>query len=122
MDDTYIWGESPEQVQKVLAELETRFHHLRLRINAKKTQIISSVEGDTQRFLIGGARVVPGGPASQKALLQAANTCQLLQIRTMISGTRPSGEAWDSWHVRTMRKARLALHHAKGERWSTHAS
>ena len=115
MDDTYIWGESPEQVQKVLAELETRF-------SPPATQNQRQKDPDHQQR----RRRYPAifnwrGPA-QKALLQAANTCQLLQIRTMISGTRPSGEAWDSWHVRTMRKARLALHHAKGERWSTHAS
>ena len=54
MDDTYVWGESSEYVQKVLADLEERLLAVGLRINAKKprsfpirktTPIVLSLEG-----------------------------------------------------------------------------
>ena len=51
MDDTYIWGESPEYVQKVLAELEVRLRAIGLMINAKKTQVISNTEDDPVRLV-----------------------------------------------------------------------
>ena len=188
MDDTYIWGESPEYVQKVLAALEIRLKAIGLMINAKKTQVISNTEDDLVRFTIGGKTVIPDGPKQimtilggpvtmsgdvapivaemqgrarrafhkhkkvlcsraplkerlnlhqtlvrgaalwgcpawpvNAALLQAANSTQLLQIRSMITGKCPPGEAWQDWHKRTMRKARALLHHHKFLRWSTHS-
>ena len=177
MDDTYIWGESPEYVQQVLAELEVKLRAIGLMINAKKTQVISNTEDDPVKFTIGGKTVTPDGPKQimtilggpvtmsgdvapivaemqgrarrafhkhrkvlcsraplkerlnlhqtlvrgaalwgcpawpvNAALLQAANSTQLLQVRSMITGKRPPGEAWQDWHKRTMRKARALLH------------
>ena len=34
------------------------------------------------------------------SLLQAANSTQLLQVRTMIAGKRPPGEPWCEWNIR----------------------
>ena len=188
MDDTYVWGESPEYVQQVLAELEVRLSAIGLKINAKKTQVISNLENDPRRFTIGGVTVKPDGPKDvmtilgapismagdisplvaemqgrarrsfhkhkkvlcssaplkdrlilhqtfvrssalwgcpawpvNASLLQAANSVQLLQVRTMIAGKRPPAEPWCDWNIRTMRKARALLHKHKQIRWSTHA-
>ena len=58
------------------------------------------------------------------SLLQAANSTQLLQVRTMIAGKRPPGGAMvrmEHPRIRTMRKARALLHKHKHVRWSTHA-
>ncbi|CAE7798805.1 YCF1, partial [Symbiodinium necroappetens] len=74
MDDTYVWGESPEYVQEVLKELEKRFLELGLRINAKKTQVISNIPDDTFRFVIGGVEVAPGGPDTVMTILGAPVT------------------------------------------------
>ena len=188
MDDTYVWGESPEYVQEVLRELERRFLELGLKINAKKTQVISTLPDDPFRFSIGGMQVAPEGPHSvmtilgapvtmtgaiapivaemqsrarkafhanrkllcsrapvkdrlklhqslvrsaalwgcpawppQLALLQAANSAQLLQARAMLCGGRTPTESWQDWHIRTMRKTRALLHQHKAQRWSTHS-
>ena len=188
MDDTYVWGESPEYVQEVLSELEKKFLELGLRINAKKTHVVSSIPDDPFRFVIGGVTVAPDGPHSimtilgapvtlsgviaplvaemqsrarcafqanrkllcsrapiadrlkmhqtlvrsaalwgcpawppQNALLQAANTTQLLQARTMICGGRSPTESWQDWHIRSLRKTRAMLHQHKVMRWSTHS-
>ncbi|CAE7394441.1 unnamed protein product [Symbiodinium necroappetens] len=188
MDDTYVWGESPEYVQEVLTALEKEFLELGLRINAKMTHVVSTIPDDPFRFTIGGVEVAPDGPHSiltilgapvtlsgaiaplvaemqsrarcafhanrkllcsrapvadrlrmhqtlvrsaalwgcpawppQAALLQAANTTQLLQARTMICGGRSPTEAWQDWHIRSMRKTRAALHQYKIMRWSTHS-
>ena len=74
MDDTYVWGESPEYVQEVLKLLEAKFLELGLRINAKKTQVISSLPDDPFRFIIGGVRVAPDGPHSIMTILGAPVT------------------------------------------------
>ena len=188
MDDTYIWGESPQYVQDVLAELERQLLKLGLRINPKKTQVISNLEDDPFRFRIGDAIVAPDGPQTimtilgapinmtgevapiiaemqgrarrafqqhkkllcsrapvkerllmhqclvrgaglwgcpawpvNASLLQAANSVQLLQVRAMTTGKRSPTEAWNDWHIRTMRKARALLHQHKLQRWSSHA-
>ena len=188
MDDTYIWGESPEYVQRVLDELEKQLRKLGLSINPKKTQVISNKENDSVRFTIGGVQVVPDGPKDlmtilgapislsgevapvvaemqgrarrafhahkkllcskgplqerlrmhqclvrgaalwgcpawsiNSALLQAANSTQLLQVRTMTAAKRLATESWQDWNIRTMRRARALLHHHKFSRWSTHA-
>ena len=71
MDDTYIWGESPEYVQKVLTELEKRLKVLGLSINPKKTQVISNRVDDPFRFLIGGVPVIPDGPKALMTILGA---------------------------------------------------
>ncbi|OLP85734.1 hypothetical protein AK812_SmicGene33237 [Symbiodinium microadriaticum] len=71
MDDTYVWGESPEYVQQVLAELEVRLSAIGLKINAKKTQVISNLENDPRRFTIGGVTVKPDGPKDVMTILGA---------------------------------------------------
>ena len=188
MDDTYVWGESPEYVQDILRELEKQFLELGLRIIAKKTQVISNIPDDPFRFIIGGVQVAPGGPDTvmtilgapvtlsganaplvaemqsraraafhanrkllcsrapvadrlkmqqslvrsaalwgcpawppQTALLQAANSTQLLQARAMLCGGRTPTESWHEWHIRTTRRTRALLHKHKIPRWSTHA-
>ena len=188
MDDTYVWGESPEYVQEVLTALEEAFLELGLRINAKKTHVVSTIADDPFRFRIGGVQVAPDGPDSiltilgapvtlsgaiaplvaemqrrarcafhanrkllcsrapvadrlkmhqtlvrsaalwgcpawppQAALLQAANTTQLLQARAMICGGRTPTETWQDWHIRSLRKTRAVLHQNKVMRWSTHS-
>ena len=73
MDDTYVWGESPEYVQQVLRELEKRFLQLGLRINAKKTHVISNQPDDPVRFEIGGVTVAPDGPDCIMTIL--GSTC-----------------------------------------------
>ena len=62
MDDTYVWGESPEYVQNVLIELEKQLLAVGLRINAKKTQVVSNKEDDPFRFLIGVSRLPRRAP------------------------------------------------------------
>ncbi|CAE7352112.1 unnamed protein product [Symbiodinium microadriaticum] len=74
MDDTYVWGESPEYVQEVLSELEKKFLELGLRINAKKTHVVSSIPDDPFRFVIGGVTVAPDGPHSIMTILGAPVT------------------------------------------------
>ncbi|CAE7527033.1 unnamed protein product [Symbiodinium necroappetens] len=69
MDDTYVWGESPEYVQQVLAELEVRLRAIGLLINAKKTQVISNIDDDPFRFTIGGKTVKPDGPKTVMTIL-----------------------------------------------------
>ncbi|CAE7361641.1 unnamed protein product [Symbiodinium sp. CCMP2592] len=63
-----------------------------------------------------------GGEAWQvtDAVLQAANSTQLTQVRRMMHPGRRPGETWAEWHVRTMRGARVALHKAQVLRWSTY--
>ena len=188
MDDTYVWGESPEYVQQILRVLEAKLLAVGLKINAQKTQVISNTPDDPFRFCIGGVAVVPDGPAAimtilgapinltgevapivaemqarsrrafqvhrqvlcsraplaerlrlhqtlvreaalwgspawpiQTSLLQAANSAQLLQIRTIVGGVRTPTERWHDWHIRTMRRARALMHKHKVVRWSTHA-
>ena len=188
MDDTYIWGESPEYVQQVLDELEKQLRKLGLSINPKKTQVISNTEDGPARFRIGGVTVAPDGPKAlmtilgapislsgdvapvvaemqgrarrafhahkrivcssaplqerlnmhqtlvrgaalwgcpawpvNSALIHAANSTQLLQVRTMTAAKRGATESWQEWNIRTMRRARALLHHHKLLRWSTHA-
>ncbi|CAE7913948.1 unnamed protein product [Symbiodinium necroappetens] len=74
MDDTYVWGESPEYVQQVLAELEVRLRAIGLLINAKKTQVISNIDEDPFRFTIGGKTVKPDGPKTVMTILGAPVT------------------------------------------------
>ena len=74
MDDTYVWGESPEYVQQVLAELEVRLRAIGLLINAKKTQVISNIDEDPFRFTIGGKTVKPDGPKAVMTILGAPVT------------------------------------------------
>ena len=52
-------------------------------------------------------------------LLKAMNSTQLGHIRRMMHPARRPGETWEAWHIRTMRGARVALHQAKVQRWST---
>ncbi|CAE7709541.1 unnamed protein product, partial [Symbiodinium necroappetens] len=52
-------------------------------------------------------------------VLRAANSLQLVQARNMLKLSRQPGELWADWHVRSMRRARLALFHAKVPRWSS---
>ena len=73
MDDTYIWGESPEYVQRVLDELEKQLRKLGLSINPKKTQVISNMENDPVRFTIGGVQVTPDGPQDLNDHPRSAN-------------------------------------------------
>ena len=141
MDDTYVWGESPEYVQQVLTELEHKLLEVGLCINAKKTHVVSNRPDDPFRFIIGGASVTPDGPSSIITILGApvtltgeaapivaemqarsrrafqahrrANSAQLLQIRTMVGGERSPTEGWQDWHIRTMRKARALMHKHK---------
>ena len=74
MDDTYVWGESPEYVQNVLIELEKQLLAVGLRINAKKTQVVSNREDDPFRFLIGGIPLAPEGPSAIMTILGAPVT------------------------------------------------
>ena len=52
-------------------------------------------------------------------ILKAANALQLLHARTLLKHPRQSGEPWEAWHIRSMRKARVMLFRYKIERWST---
>ena len=52
-------------------------------------------------------------------LLRAANSLQLVQARNMLKLSRQPGELWADWHIRSMRRARLALFQAKVPRWSS---
>ena len=74
MDDTYVWGESPEYVQEVLHAPEAKFLELGLRITAKKTHVVSSIPDDSFRFTIGGVQVAPDGPRSIMTILGAPVT------------------------------------------------
>ncbi|CAE7209250.1 unnamed protein product, partial [Symbiodinium sp. CCMP2456] len=71
MDDTYLWGESPSYVQQILTELERRLLEIGLKINAKKTQVISNQKNDPVRFEIGGHSVKPDGPDDIMVILGA---------------------------------------------------
>ena len=71
MDDTYVWGESPEFVQQILVELEQKLLEIGLRINAKKTPVISNRPADPFRFSIGGVCVAPDGPSAVMTILGA---------------------------------------------------
>ena len=62
MDDTYFCEKSPQYVQALLPELERRLSLLGLKINPKKTQVISNRRDDSTTFIIGGVRVQPGVP------------------------------------------------------------
>ena len=74
MDDTYVWGESPEYVQQVLTELERRLLEIGLKINAKKTQVVSNSPDDPLRFVIGGVSVAPESPSTIMTILGAPVT------------------------------------------------
>ena len=71
MDDTYFCEKSPQYVQALLPELERRLSLLGLKINPKKTQVISNRRDDSTTFIIGGVRVQPGGPRAIMTVLGA---------------------------------------------------
>ncbi|CAE7492290.1 unnamed protein product [Symbiodinium sp. CCMP2592] len=59
MDDTYIWGENPAHIQKTLEILERLLLQHGLKINPKKTHIISNNPKSKVTFKVGGQEVAP---------------------------------------------------------------
>ncbi|CAE7528629.1 unnamed protein product [Symbiodinium sp. CCMP2592] len=59
MDDTYLWGENPAHLQLTLNHLERLLLQHGLRINPKKTHIISNNPKSTITFTVGGETVTP---------------------------------------------------------------
>ena len=52
-------------------------------------------------------------------LLRSANSLQTAQVRSMMRLARQAGESWCDWSVRSLRRARLAIHQSKTQRWSS---
>ena len=59
MDDTYLWGENPEHLQHTLTLLEANLHRHGLRINPKKTHIITNNPASTVTFTVANQTVTP---------------------------------------------------------------
>ena len=60
MDDTYLWDESPDRLQRHVTQLEQQLRKDGLEIHGKKVAILTN--GDTTRkFRVGKAWVTPGG-------------------------------------------------------------
>ena len=60
MDDVYVWGESPLHVQHLISRLETNLARHGLKINHKKTCVISNEGAHT--FYIAGHQIEAQGP------------------------------------------------------------
>ena len=78
---------------------------------ARQTPVRSHLAGQQAEATAGGQHFGGGGQITD-AILKAANSTQLQQIRRMMHPGRRPGEPWEQWHVRTVRAARVALHKA----------
>ena len=52
-------------------------------------------------------------------LLRSANSMQTAQVRSIMKLSKHPGETWYEWNVRSLRRARLAIHQSKVQRWSS---
>ena len=122
MDDTYLWAESLEFLQKQVEKVETALakqktlhqwgeNRMRLERNSggQKAGII------IRPAALWGCSTWP----CHVALLQAANAMQLRILRDSGNYGQCQGETWAEWSQRTLRQCRLCLHKAKHGRWST---
>ena len=73
---THMFGESPQSMCKTSSSSwkSSCLQSVGLRINAKKTQVVSNREDDPFRFLIGGVPVAPEGPSAIMTILGAPVT------------------------------------------------
>ena len=97
-----------EEVAAIVAEM----HHRARRAFHKHAKLLCAPTSLDSRLKLQQGGSTLGGGQITDAILKAANSTQLQQIRRMMHPGRRPGEPWEQWHVRTVRAARVALHKA----------
>ena len=113
MDDTYLWGENPLHLQATLDKLQSILRRHGLKINPKKTRIITNTDNPF-RFKIDGQLVTPeGGDAALTVLgspVSFAGGPQHLAAEMGSRGRKAFGKNKKILTAKTALKRRLNLH------------
>ncbi|CAE7237853.1 unnamed protein product, partial [Symbiodinium necroappetens] len=113
MDDTYLWGENPLHLQATLDKLQKTLQKHGLKINPKKTRIITNTDNPF-KFKIDGQVVTPeGGDAALTVLgspVSFAGGPQHLAAEMGTRGRKAFGKNKKILTAKTALKRRLNLH------------
>ena len=112
MDDTYLWGENPLHLQATLDQLQRTLRKHGLRINPKKTRVITNTDHPF-KFRIDGQITPEGGDAALTVLgspVSFAGGPQHLAAEMGARGRRAFGKNKQILVAKTALKRRLNLH------------